>query len=62
MLPRLKNLDVIIIPRAPRTVCKKDENDQNDETDGGSAPTISNIPKELKGKTSATVHSVEYHS
>ena len=49
MIPHLKNLDVIIIPRVPKSVCRKDQNGQDDETDSGSAPTVSNIPKELKG-------------
>ena len=53
MLPNLKNLDVIVAPRAPRA-CRRhleDNNDQNDDdTQNGSAPTVvSDIPKELEG-------------
>ena len=36
-LPHLKNLDVIVIQRAPKTVCKKEPEDKDDETDSGSA-------------------------
>lgn len=54
MLPNLKNLDVIVTPRAPRA-CRKDaENDndhENDDPDNGGAATntFSDIPKELEG-------------
>ena len=54
MLPHLKNLDVIVTPRAPR-FCRENtlnDNDQNDDdTESGAAPTtVSDIPKELEGK------------
>ena len=53
MLPHLKNLDVIVTPRAPR-FCKRNtpnDNDQNDDdAENGAAPTtVSDIPKELEG-------------
>ena len=52
MLPNLKNLDVIVTPRAPR-VCRRnsqDNNDQNDDAENGAAATTaSDIPKELEG-------------
>ena len=52
MLPNLKNLDVIVTPRAPR-VCRKntlDNNDPNDDPENGAASMIvSDIPKELEG-------------
>ena len=55
MIPHLKNLDVIVAPRAPRA-CRKylqDNDDKNDDdTQNGAAPTIvSDIPKELEGKS-----------
>ena len=53
MLPNLKNLDVIVTPRAPR-VCRRnsqDNNDQNDDAENGAAATtVSDIPKELEGR------------
>ena len=53
MLPNLKNLDVIVTPRAPR-VCRSntfDNNDENDDAQNGAASkTVSEIPKELEGK------------
>ena len=53
MLPNLKNLDVIVTPRAPR-ICRRnsqDNNDQNDDADNGAAATtVSDIPKELEGR------------
>ena len=56
MLPNLKNLDVIVTPRAPRTFCREDTLDNNDQDDGnnGNAPTItSDIPRELEGNKGA---------
>ena len=56
MIPHLKNLDVIVAPRAPRA-CRKylqDNDDKNDDdTQNGAAPTVvsSDIPKELEGKS-----------
>ena len=58
MLPNLKNLDVILIQRAPRTVCRRDPEDEekDHDQDSGAAPVTnsepdktSNIPKELEG-------------
>jgi hypothetical protein len=50
ILPGLKNLDVIMMPRAPKTVCKKDSNPSDDFFDGSSAiPIVEVIPKELEG-------------
>ena len=53
MLPHLKNLDIIVTPRAPR-FCRKNTTNDNDENDddaeNGAAPTtVSDIPKELEG-------------
>ena len=53
MLPNLKNLDVIVTPRAPRTLCRRDTPDHNDqdEAENGDAPlvSLSDIPRELEG-------------
>lgn len=48
ILPMLKNLDIIIAPRAPKTLCKKDSKFYDDETDNAGAPTVTDIPKELE--------------
>ena len=52
ILPGLKNLDVIMTPRAPRTLCKKDEKNGDDETDSAAAPvtSTSGMPKQIEGK------------
>jgi len=49
ILPSLKNLDVIMMQRAPKYVCKKDMNPPDDNFDGPSA-TVVNFPKEFQGK------------
>ena len=55
MLPHLKNLDVIVTPRAPR-MCRRNtpnNNEENDDAENGAAPTtVSDIPKELEGNVS----------
>jgi hypothetical protein len=39
-----------MMPRAPKTVCKKDSNPSDDFFDGSSAiPIVEVIPKELEG-------------
>ena len=48
ILPNLKNLDVIMMQRAPKMVCKKDKNPSDDNYDGPS-PEVVNYPKELQG-------------
>ena len=48
ILPSLKNLDVIMMQRAPKYVCKKDMNPPDDNFDGPSA-TVVNFPKEFQG-------------
>ena len=53
MIPHLKNLDVIVAPRAPRA-CRKyleDNDDKNDDdAQNGAAPKVeSDIPRELEG-------------
>ena len=53
ILPGLKNLDVIMMKRVAKSVCKKDKSPtEDDEFDGNSSNSIttSNIPKELEGK------------
>ena len=53
ILPSLKNLDVIMMKRVPKTVCKKDKSPtEDDDLDGNSSNTVtttSNIPRELEG-------------